>query len=173
MSNEKILQFITEKIEDIKIALFYCYSKSPLKIHNTIIETFNVDCNGNITFFIRRPQQVVSQFEQEFLVGLHYFKKGKDYFFKILGKGRIVADPEELAYESDLSPQQINSALTTHLYVKVKILKVDFYDNKYERQNLLLKKIQKVYSHITASIGAISRSFDLETQPSFFHRFGF
>jgi len=112
MHNEKILHFIAEKIEDIKVAIFYCHSNSPLKINNTIIHTYKVDDCGNITFFINRPQQLISQFDREFPVGLNYFKKGKNYFMNIFGKARIIHDPEELAYQKDLTAEEINNALT-------------------------------------------------------------
>lgn len=172
MHNDKALQFIAEKIEEIKVAIFYCHSNSPLKINNTIINTFKVDDCGNITFFINRPQQLISQFDREFPVGLNYFKKGKNYFMNIFGKARIIHDPEELAYQTDLTPEEINNALTTQVLIKVQILKVDFYDNNYEKKNLFLKKMWSVFSSLFDSVGAASRSFDFSSQPSV-HNYGF
>ena len=172
MDNDKILQFIAEKIEDLELAIFYCHSKSPLKIHNTIIQTCKVDPNGCISFFINRPPQLISQFEQEFPAGLNYFKKGKDYSLNIFGKARIINDPEELAYETDLTAEEINSALTTHILLKVKILKADFYDNNYEKKNLLLKKLSSVVARLFDSVGAASRSYDFSPRSSLQH-FGF
>ena len=113
MDNDKILHFIAEKIEDIRLAIFYCHSNSTLKINNTIIHTFKVDDNGNISFFINRPQQLISQFDQEFPVGLNYFKKGKITYLNIFGKARIINDPEELAYETDLNCRR-NQQCTYH-----------------------------------------------------------
>ena len=170
MDNVKILHFIAEKIEEIRLAIFYCHSNSTLKINNTIIHTFKVDDLGNVSFFINRPQQLVREFDQEFPVGLNYFKKGKNYFFNIFGKARIINDPEELAYETDLTAEEINSALTTHIYVRVKILKVDFYDNEFEKKNLILKKAWSVLSRFFNSLSA-SRSYDFSPRSSL-HHFG-
>jgi hypothetical protein len=172
MVNEKIIQFIAEKIEDLGLAIFYCHSKSPLKIHNTVIHTSKMDATGCISFFIHRPSQLITQFEQEFPVGLNYFKKDKNYFLNIFGKARIINDPEELAYETDLTLEEINTALTTHILVKVKILKADFFDNEYERKNLLLKKIYSVLSRLFDSVGAASRSYNLSPRSTLQH-FGF
>ncbi len=163
MANGKILHFIAEKIEEINMAIFYCHSNSPLKINNTIIHTYKVDDNGCICFFINRPSQLISQFDQEFPVGLNYFKKGKNYFMNIFGKARIINDPEELAYQTDLSQEELNSALTTQLLIRVKILKVDFYDNDYEKKNLLLKKIWSLFSSLFDYAGAASKSYDFST----------
>ncbi len=112
MFNDKNLTFIKEKIQDLGIALFHCHSKSLLTIPTTVIQTHSVDKNGDILFFINRPKQHINEFDQEFLVGLNYLKKGKNYFINILGKARIVKDPEELSYIPYLTPAEINSALT-------------------------------------------------------------
>ena len=170
--NDKALHFIAEKIEDINVALFHCHSNSPLKINNTIIHTFGVDDCGNITFFINRPQQLISQFDREFPVELNYFKKGKDYFMNIFGKARIIHDPEELAYQTDLTSEEINAALTTHVLIKVQISKVDFYDNNYEKKNLFLKKVSSIFSSLFASLGSASRSYDFSGE-SAVHNYGF
>lgn len=171
MHNDKVLHFIAEKIEEINDAIFYCHSNSPLKINNTIIHTFKVDECGNITFFINRPQQLISQFDREFPVGLNYFKKGKNYFLNIFGKARIIHDPEELAYQTDLTTEEINNALTTHVLIKVQILKVDFYDNEFEKKNLFIKKVRSIFSSLFDSVGAASRSYDF-SGPAV-HNYGF
>lgn len=172
MENEKALHFISEKIQDIKVAIFYCHSNCPLRINNTIINTYSVDDNGYISFFIKRPPQLISQFEQEFPVELNYFKKGKDYFMNIFGKARIVNDPEELAYQTDLSAEEINNALTTMVLIRVKILKVDFIDNNFEKKNLFFKKVWSVFSEMFNSFGDSSRSFDF-SHPRSLHNYGF
>lgn len=153
MDNDKILNFVAEKIEDLGGAIFYCYSNSPLKINNTIIHSSKVDASGSIYFFIRRPKQLVSEFESEFPVGLNYFKKGKNYFLNVFGKARIIHDPEELAYHTELTEEEISNALTTHILIKVNILKVDFYDKEYEKKNLLFKKLATMFSRIFDSAG--------------------
>jgi hypothetical protein len=170
MHNEKLLHFIAEKIEEINLAIFYCHSNSPLKINNTIIHTYKVDDNGCISFFINRPQQLISQFDREFPVGLNYFKKGKDFFMNIFGKARIINDPEELAYETDLTQEEINSALTTQVLIRVKILKVDFYDNNYEKKNLFAKKVWSIFSSLFDSFGAASGTYDFSGS---MHNYGF
>lgn len=160
MHTDKVLQFIAEKIEDLQVAIFYCHSNSPLRINNTIVQSCKVDQFGCIHFFINRPSQLISQFDREFPVGLNYFKKGRTYFMNIFGKARIIHDPEELAYQPDLTAEEINSALTTHIFIKVQILKVDFYDKNYERKNLLFKKVSSVFSSLFDRLGVASRSFD-------------
>ncbi len=171
MQNDKILLFLAEKIEEIKDAIFYCHSNSPLKISNTIIHTSKVDECGNITFFINRPKQLISEFDREFPVDLNYFKKGKNFFINIYGKARIILDPEELSYQNNLTAEEINLALTTQVLIKVQILKVDFHDNDFENKNLFFKKIRSVFSSLFDTAGAASRSYDFSG--SSVHNYGF
>jgi general stress protein 26 len=146
MHTDKNLQFIRNKILDTQVALFHCYTNSLLRIHNTIIQTHKVDDDGNIWFFIPRPQQLISQFEQEFMVGLKYFRKGSDYSIHITGKARMLIDPEELNCETELTPEEISKALSTMVLVKVKIQNVEFYEHSIQHKGFLAKAKSFVYS---------------------------
>jgi hypothetical protein len=172
MLNDKNLHFIKEKIQDLGIALFHCHSKGLLKIPNTVIQTLTVDDNGDILFFINRPKQQLSEFEQEFLVGLNYFKKGKDYFLNIFGKARIVNDPEELMYIPNLNEAEVTNALTTQVLIKVKILKVDFYGNEPQKKHYLISKAQTVLYSLLDWGQPGMRSFDFSTNSPLQH-YGF
>lgn len=172
MFNDKNLTFIKEKIQDLGIALFNCDSKSLLRIPTTIIQTHTVDDNGDILFFINRPQQNINEFDQEFLVALNYFKKGKNYFMNVSGKARIVKDPEELSYINTLTPTEITNALTYQVLIKVKILKVDFYDNHLAKKNYLLKKTQTLFYGLFDWGVPGARSYDFSTN-SALEQYGF
>lgn len=160
MDSEKLRDFVAMKIGDIQSAIFYCHSNSQLHINNTIINSSIMDHNGRIVFFINRPLQLLSHFDQEFPVGLNYFRKGKNYFMNILGEARIINDPEELAYYTNMSEEEKVEALTTKALVAVTISKVDFYDTNYERKNLLLKKLWSLSSSLFDWFGSASRSYN-------------
>ncbi len=163
MLNDKNLIFVKGKIEDLGAAIFHCHSKGLLKIPNTVIETHNVDENGDILFFVNRPIQRVSEFEQEFPIGLDYFKKGRNYSMKIFGKARIVNDAEELTYILHLTPEDVKKALNEQILIKVKILKVDFYENRIEKKNNLLKKVQLFLYDLLDWGEPGARSYDFST----------
>jgi general stress protein 26 len=172
MLNDKNLQFIKEKIEDLGVALLHCHSKGLLRIPNTIIQTHAVDENGDILFFINRPTQLLSEFDQEFLVNLNYFKKGKKYFVNIFGKARIINDPEELTYILELTPEEINNALTQQVLIKVKILNVEVIDNDFEKKNFLLKKTQSLFYGLFDWGEPNARSYNFRTDSSL-QQYGF
>lgn len=171
MYHDKNLQFLADKIVELNNAIFYSHSNSPLKIHNTVIQTYQVDSNGCISFFIQRPQQLISQFDREFPVGLNYFRKGKDFYINIFGKARIINDPEELAYENHLSAEEINNALTTHAFIKVNILKAEVHERGLERKNPLVKSMVNAFAVLFESFRS-SRSYDFSPGTSM-HNYGF
>ncbi len=172
MFDDKNLIFLKEKIQDLGIALFHSDSKSLLRIPTTIIQTHTVDDNCDILFFINRPQQDINEFDQEFLVALNYFKKGKNYFMNITGKARIVKDPEELTYITNLTPAEVTNALTNQVLIKVKILKVDFFENNLTRKNYLVKKTQTLFYGLFDWGVPGARSYDFSTN-SALQQYGF
>ncbi|MDB5193537.1 MAG: hypothetical protein JWQ96_3100 [Segetibacter sp.] len=137
MHIDKNLQFISDKILDTRVALLHCYSNSLLKLPNTIVNTIRVDADGYIWFYILRPPQLLSQFDNEFPVTLNYFKKGNSYSLQILGKASLIYDADELIEPLKLMTEEEKRALATNILFKVKIIKVDFFDLDVERnQNL-------------------------------------
>ncbi|WP_207491965.1 hypothetical protein [Aridibaculum aurantiacum] len=136
MSANKNLQFIASKILDTEVALFHCLTNSILRVPNTVIKTLKVDDEGHIYFFVARPQQLISEFDQEFPVSLNYFKKGKSYTLQIFGTARMLTNAEEITEEIKLSSEEVSNALCTQLLIKVKIRQVEFCDLAARRQNM-------------------------------------
>lgn len=128
MHTDKNLQFITSRILDTEVALFHCLTNSILKIPNTVINTLDVDSDGNVWFFVARPQQLISQFDQAFPVRLKYYKKGKNYTFDVFGTAQMLTDANDISDELKLSAEEISNALCTQLLIKVKINKVEFHE---------------------------------------------
>lgn len=142
------MQTLCAKIERLKSAIFYSHSQNPLKINNSVIHNQNVDASGYISFFIKRPVQLISQFDQEFLVGLNYFKKDVDFFINVKGRAIIVTDPEVLSNETNLSAAEINNALTTHVLIKVKILQAEMHPRYLPQKMPLLQSVVKEFVSI-------------------------
>jgi hypothetical protein len=166
---DKNLQFIINKIVDIKVALFHCQTKSVLKMPSSIITTYKVDDDGTILFFMPRPKQLISQFEKEFPVGLNYFRKGLNYYMNIYGIARIVNDPEEL-HEYDFTAEEVERALHKDVLVNVKILKADYYQKDRSGANALKKLKTFIYGLMSLAPG--EKTYDFSTKGQV-HNYGF
>lgn len=137
MSTNNNFQFVQSKILDTGIAIFECHTNSLLRVPNTIINTLAADAEGNIWFYIARPQQLISEFEKEFPVSVLYYKKGKNYKLQVIGTACMVIDFDTIGSEVKLSADEIASAMCSQLLIRVKIHRAEYYDLASDRPNIV------------------------------------
>lgn len=162
MLPEKQISFLKEKIQDIRSALFCNMSNSVLKMPTTIISTLKVDEIGQIWFFIPRPLQFIHEFDREFPVRLDYFRKGRDFFMRILGKAFIVSDPEEINSLLTLSPEEKDMAYDKLVLIKVQMQAADYFEKGDALQSSGWKKIWSVIMKIEEMIKIRRRKLELQ-----------
>lgn len=129
MFSETHLCFLQEKILDLRSALFFSLSNSVLKMPTTIVTALKVDEGGQVWFFVNRPNQYIQEFDKEFPARLEFFRKGKNFHLKIMGKACIVNDPEELNRLVDVSEDIKRKAMNELVLVKVKIQNAEYMEN--------------------------------------------
>src|SRR5688572_5580924 len=126
MAPNQQLQFLQEKIKEIKTAILFNLSDSVLKFPTTIVSTVKTDDFGYVWFFVKKPKQDIREFETEFPVRLDYFKKGKECFLQIMGKAWVITDPEELTSFISLNDEMADEISDDMVLVKVKMMKADY-----------------------------------------------
>ena len=126
-ANQQLI-FLQEKIQQIGSAIFFNLSDSVLKLPTSVITTLKVDDYGFIWFFVKKPNQQLQEFEQEFPVRMDFFKKGIDSFLQVSGKAWVVSDPEDLNTFSALFNDVDPTAAQDSVLVKVKMLKAEYYE---------------------------------------------
>jgi general stress protein 26 len=135
MLPDSSIQFLQDKIEDLRSALFFSLSNAVLKMPTTIVTTLKVDDAGQIWFFVNRPAQFLHQFDKDFPARLDFFKKGKSFYLKINGKARIVDDPEEVNSLVSLPEDIRTQAMFQMVLVKLKIQHAEYFE-KEPRQSM-------------------------------------
>ncbi len=90
MTNDSNLQFIREKIYQIRSAVMYSMSNALVKIPNNIVTAINVDDEGHLWFLARRPLQYLEQCEQNFPARLVFYRKGIPFYIEVSGNAIIV-----------------------------------------------------------------------------------
>ena len=127
MLNQSDLQFLQEKIQDLKSALFFSQNTSLLRMATTIISILKVDDLGQVWFFVPKPRQALHEFDREFPVKLEFFRKGKRFFLHVSGKAFIVTDPEEIY---SLVDEDIRQQAAGHMVlIKVRMMKADYFES--------------------------------------------
>ncbi len=84
------LEFIREKIYDIRSAIMYSMSNELVRIPNSIVNAVNVDDEGYVWFICKRPAHSIDQCEQEFPARLVFYKKGRGSHIEVTGKAIVV-----------------------------------------------------------------------------------
>lgn len=126
MINSLHINFLREKIEDIRSALFFSQSESVLKLPNSLVSALQVDEIGNIWLLAPRPKQQLKEFEQRFPVQLNFYQKGKEFYLNVAGNARIVLEPSELDEMLD-SLQVQKNLLKKWILLKVKITDAEYH----------------------------------------------
>lgn len=142
MFPETNLPFLKEKISDLRSALFISLSDAVLKIPTAIVTALKVDDVGQVWFFVNRPIQYIQEFDREFPARLDFFRKGKNFNLKILGKACIVNDPEELNGLVNVSEDIKTKAMSHLVLVKVKMQSAEYTDHKNVEANRWLQSIR-------------------------------
>ena len=130
MDTNQQLTFLQERIEEIGSAIFYNQSEAVLKLPTSIVSTLKVDDYGFVWFFVQKPKQRLSEFEQEFPAKLDFYRKGTGCFLQVSGKGYVVTDPEDMNAYVDLPEDQKKLATGEVALVKVKIHKAEYYETR-------------------------------------------
>jgi hypothetical protein len=139
------LDFLREKINDLRSALFFNTSNAVLRLPTCIISTLKMDEAGQVWFFVNRPEQYLHEFDKEFPARLDFFRKGKRFFLHLTGKAYIVSDPEEL-YEVVSVAEDIKQKAISHLVlIKFKIATADYYERPVPGKSIA----QKVRMHLS------------------------
>ena len=124
------LSFLQKRIEKIGSAIFYNLSESVLKLPSTIVSTVKVDEFGFVWFYIQKPKQHLSEFEQEFPVKMDFYRKGTGCYLQVCGRGFVVADPEEMNFLTMLPEDARKTGNDSLALVKVKIEKADYHETR-------------------------------------------
>jgi len=133
MATNQQINFLQDKIKEIGSAIFFNESDSVLKLPTCIVTSLTVDDLGYVWFFIQKPRQDLREFDTEFPARLDFFRKGKSYFLQVIGKGRVVTNPEEMNAVMNLPEDAKQAAMNDMVLVKVKMTKAEYYETRTAR----------------------------------------
>ena len=128
MATNQQLNFLQDKIQEIGSAIFFNLSDSVLKLPTSLVTTLKVDDYGFVWFFVQKPKQNLNEFDNGFPVRLDFFRKGKSSFIKVIGKGWVVTDPEEMNSFVTLPEEAKQLAMNEMVLVKVKMTRAEYFE---------------------------------------------
>ena len=130
------LDFLRDRIHEIRSALFSNISDEAFKLPTCIISALNIDSEGQVCFFIRRPEFYMEERDRKFPARLDFFKKGKPFFLKITGHAQLISDPAEMLDCMGLPDHVRFPSLEKLLLVKVKMEDSQYFEAKPRQQSI-------------------------------------
>ena len=141
--HDESLDFLKQKINSIKIALFKSEFNSELHLPNNIIQTLKVDDDGTVWFFTSCNGDYARHIDRSFYGYLDYYKKGTDCRLQISGKANIVDNGGQFSMSDDQK-----GAYAKLVLVKLKIMQAEFFENKPGTPaTSWTEKIRTVFNH--------------------------
>lgn len=139
------LDFIKEKIREIKYALFKAEINSTLQLPSNVIQTLKVESDGTIWFLTSCNNDQAKRIDKNFYAYLDYYKKGTDCRLQLAGKATIIDEPDEDFLLLSNYSKNIAGKL---VLVKMKIMQAEYFENKTNNSRSLADKIKQTFYHI-------------------------
>lgn len=145
LHQDRNLDFLKEKIKDIKIALFKTELNPALQLPNNIIQTLKVEDDGTVWFFTSCNGKQVENIDSSFYAYLSYQKKGSGCRLHLSGKACLVKNDNDGLFS------MCNYAKGSYgklVLVKMKIMQAEFSENKIPETNSWTEKLKLSFSHL-------------------------
>lgn len=165
MAAENNLDFLKDRIFEIKSALLYSLSDDAVKIPASIISVLKIDEEGNLWFFTNRPRHLIFGDDKVFPARLQFYRKGKPFYLHVAGVASIDENQETIHSLTGLDKEIENKAMEDMLLVKLKMTKAEYYEQKPQADyhNPVRHLFQNLYTSLFKSAGYY-RPFELNTQ---------
>jgi len=142
---DRNLDFLKDKIKDIKIALFKTELNPELQLPNNIIQTLKVEDDGTIWFFTSYNGNQVENIDSSFYAYLSYQKKGTNCRLQLSGKACLVKNDDNGLFSICNYAKGNYGKL---VLVKLKIMQAEFFENRPFENTSWGEKIKNSFTHL-------------------------
>lgn len=142
---DKNFDFLKEKIEDFKTALFKTELNPALQMPANIIQTLKVEEDGTVWFFTSCNVTDINNIGKPFYAYLSYQKKGSGCYLKLSGKAMIVKNDDAGLFSICNYAKGNYGKL---VLVSMKIMQAEFFENKIPQNNSWTEKLKYTFSHL-------------------------
>ena len=141
-TQDENLNFIKEKISDIKVAIFKSEINSELQLPNNIIQVLKVDDDGTVWFFTSCSGDHKQTIERSFYVYLDFHRKGVEGRLQISGHANVMEDQDDdFLNISNYSKSTANRLVL----IKMKIMQAEYFEAKPSPQISMMDKIKMTF----------------------------
>lgn len=126
MVNDTNLQFIREKIIQLRSAVMYDAGKGLVKLGNDIVTAIRVDDEGHLWFVTNNSPYRSEECEQSFPARLCFYRKGIHFTMEISGKATIVNNDYSDYYYDQNTSDTTRSKKSNKVLVKLAMVNIEY-----------------------------------------------
>ncbi len=130
MLSDVHISLMRDRIQEIGSALFFNTGNSMFKLPPAIISALRVDDQGNIWFFLHKPDFFIEESDKAFPAKLDFYRKGKPFYIQVSGKAQVITDEYEIDSLVGMAPAQRDEAMNHVMLVKVQVVHAEYYEQK-------------------------------------------
>ncbi len=138
------LDFIKEKISDIKFALFKSELNPGLQLPDNIIQTFKVENDGTVWFFTSCNGNHLKNIDSLFYAQLSYYQKDTGCRIQLSGNASLVKDDDGFFSMCNHTKESYGKLVL----VKMKIMQAEVFENKFFDNNSWTEKLKNTINHL-------------------------
>lgn len=143
--HDRHLDFIKEKINEMKTALFKTEPDPLLQLPNNIIQTLKVDHEGMVWFFTACNGIAPRLIDRPFFAYLNYHQKGNGGYLQLSGKASIAGYEDQGLFSIS---QYTKGSYGRLVLVKLKIMQAEFFENSLVENHTWAEKLKHTFSHL-------------------------
>jgi len=153
MNKDTNLQFIREKIGEVRSAIMYSSSDEVISLPNNIVSAVKVDEEGQVWFVCDRPNYLPEQYPPTFPARLHFYRKGKFFHIEVSGPARIVNNV-----------QGDNNGSEKRMLIKMEMKNITYTETPNRQNNSIGQWVHKTLRWILVN-GGVSKRTKPYTKP--------
>jgi hypothetical protein len=165
MPAENNLEFLKDRIFEIKSALLFSLSDEVVKNPASIISVLKIDEESQLWFFTNRPRQAISEEDKSFPARLQFYRKGKPFYLQVAGIASIDDTKDRVHTFAGLNEEKERKAMEDMLLIKLKMTNAEYYEQKPQagNHNFVHHLFQNLYTSLFKPAGYY-RPFELNTK---------
>jgi len=153
MSKDTNLQFIREKINEVRSAIMYSSSDEVIRLPNNIVSAVKVDEEGQLWFVCDRTCYLPEQYPSSFPARLHFYRKGKFFHIEVSGPAHIVNNV-----------QRDNNGSEKRMLIKMEMKNIIYTETQNSQKTTIGQWLDKTFRWILFN-GGVSKRTKPYTKP--------
>jgi general stress protein 26 len=143
LTKDENLEFLKQKMQEIRSAKFSAEINSLLQLPNNVITIINADNEGNVWFFTSCNGTYANNMDKSFYASLDFYNKASDSRLHIDGNATIIDDEKEI--QTFTIPDSKKSFAYNIVLIKLKIVKAEYFEAKLAYNQSLKETIKNIF----------------------------